>query len=89
MKKLLFISLAFLASYNIAQAQEQIYWSEVSMEVEPGDQGQVYEAVNNFYSNLEFPENEFLLFVSSITFNQLTFIFCFCKYMTWRFDNGK
>ena len=42
MKKLLFISLAFLASYNIAQAQEQIYWSEVSMEVEPGDQGQVY-----------------------------------------------
>ena len=57
MKKLLFISLAFLASYNIAQAQEQIYWSEVSMEVEPGDQGQVYEAVNNFYSNLEFPEN--------------------------------
>jgi len=57
MKKLLFISLAFLASYNIAQAQEQIYWSEVSMEVEPGDQAQVYEAVNNFYSNLEFPEN--------------------------------
>ena len=38
---------------------------------------------------LEFPENEFLLFVSSITFNQLTFIFCFGKYMTWRFDNGK
>lgn len=44
--------------------------------------GQIWE-------NLEFPENEFLLFVSSITFNQLTFIFCFYKYMTWRFDNGE
>ena len=51
------ISLAFIASFNVAQAQDQIYWSEVSMVVEPGSQGLVYQAVNDFYSSIDFPEN--------------------------------
>jgi hypothetical protein len=38
MKKLLLVSLALVASLNLAQAQDQVYWSEVSMVVEPGNQ---------------------------------------------------
>tara|TARA_Y100001970_G_scaffold220436_1_gene270776 strand:- start:4 stop:702 length:699 start_codon:yes stop_codon:yes gene_type:complete len=57
MKKFLIISLAFIASFNLAQAQDQIYWSEVSMVVESGNEGLVYQAVNDFYSSIDFPEN--------------------------------
>ena len=63
MKKLLLVSLALVASLNLAQAQDQIYWSEVSMVVEPGNQGLVAQAVNDFYSSIDFPEN------SSVTLN--------------------
>ena len=34
MKKLLLVSLALVASLNLAQAQDQIYWTEVALEVE-------------------------------------------------------
>ena len=63
MKKLLLVSLALVASLNLAQAQDQVYWSEVSMVVEPGNQGLVAQAVNDFYSSIDFPEN------SSVTLN--------------------
>jgi hypothetical protein len=54
MKKLLLVSLALVASLNLAQAQDQVYWSEVSMVVEPGNQGLVAQAVNDFYSSIDF-----------------------------------
>ena len=57
MKKYLLLSLALIASLTLAQAQDQIYWSEVSMVVEPGNEGLVAQAVNDFYSSIEFPEN--------------------------------
>lgn len=56
MKKIILIlSFITLFSTNLS-AQNQVYWSEVSMVVEPGNQGLVYQAVNDFYSSIDFPE---------------------------------
>ncbi len=56
MKKfILFFSVVTL-TFSSLTAQDQVYWSEVSMVVEPGNQGLVYQAVNDFYSSVDFPE---------------------------------
>ena len=65
MKKLFLVSLALVASLNLAQAQDQIYWTEVAMEVTPGKAPLVYKLVDDFYSSFEFPEG------SSLTLNAI------------------
>ena len=62
MKKLLLVSLALVASLNLAQAQDQCsYWSEVALVVEPGKAGLVAtNLVDDFYSSIEFPEGHLL-----------------------------
>lgn len=56
MKKLILISLAFLASYSIASAQNNVHWEEVAIAVQPGSAGIVYNLVDDFYSSIEMPE---------------------------------
>lgn len=65
MKKLFLVSLALVASLNLAQAQDQIYWTEVALEVTPGKAPLVYKLVDDFYSSFEFPEG------SSLTLNAI------------------
>ena len=65
MKKFLLIFAAFSLSFNSLNAQDQIYWTEVALEVTPGKAPLVYKLVDDFYSSIEFPED------ASLTLNAI------------------
>ena len=65
MKKLILLSSAFLLTISTAFAQQQIYWTEVALEVTPGKASLVYKLVDDFYSSIDFPEG------SSLTLNAI------------------
>ena len=56
MKNFLLIFAVFSLSFNSLNAQDQIYWTEVALEVTPGKAPLVYKLVDDFYSSIEFPE---------------------------------
>ena len=59
MKKYFLLLLAVFVSFNL-NSQEQIYWTEVSLEVTPGKAPLVYKLVDDFYSSIDFPEGSAL-----------------------------
>ena len=65
MKKLILLFSAFLLTISTAFAQQQIYWTEVALEVTPGKASLVYKLVDDFYSSIDFPEG------SSLTLNAI------------------
>ena len=65
MKKLILLFSVFLLTISSAFAQQQIYWTEVALEVTPGKASLVYKLVDDFYSSIDFPEG------SSLTLNDL------------------
>ena len=65
MKKLLLLFSVFLLTTSTAFSQQQIYWTEVALEVTPGKASLVYKLVDDFYSSIDFPEG------SSLTLNAI------------------
>ena len=65
MKNFLLIFAVFSLSFNSLNAQDQIYWTEVALEVIPGKAPLVYKLVDDFYSSIEFPED------ASLTLNAI------------------
>ena len=59
MKNYFLLLLAVFVSFNL-NSQEQIYWTEVSLEVTPGKAPLVYKLVDDFYSSIDFPEGSAL-----------------------------
>ena len=65
MKKLLILFSAITLSVSSLSAQQQIYWTEVALEVATGKASLVYKLVDDFYSSIDFPEG------SSLTLNAI------------------
>ena len=59
MKNYFLLLLAVFVSFNL-NSQEQIYWTEVSLEVTSGKAPLVYKLVDDFYSSIDFPEGSAL-----------------------------
>ena len=56
MKKLFFLLSVLALTFTNLNAQDQVYWEDVHIVVEPGDAPIVLGLMDDFYSSIEMPE---------------------------------
>ena len=56
MKKLFLLLSVITLTFTNLNAQDQVYWEDVHIVVEPGDAPIVLGLMDNFYSSIEMPE---------------------------------
>ena len=56
MKNFYLLLLTVLLSFNFSNAQNNVAWEEVALNVESGNAGYVLNLMDDFYSSIEMPE---------------------------------
>ena len=56
MKKFYLLLLTVLLSFSFSNAQDNVAWEEVALNVESGNAGYVLNLMDDFYSSIEMPE---------------------------------
>ena len=56
MKNFYLLLLTVLLSFSFSNAQDNVAWEEVALNVESGNAGYVLNLMDDFYSSIEMPE---------------------------------